>query len=83
MTSAELARVTEVTNMRQFEIENDDSSTPVIVTYFVDMKKLYCGKHRRFDGCTCTLRVQASGLLTNSVIPDVAKHRSPKVEARQ
>lgn len=67
MTSAELARVTEVTALRVFRVENDGDEAPRVVVYNTTTGELRCKWHQASE-CTHIARVRLSGVLTNSVV---------------
>lgn len=66
ITSAELARVREVTNHRRFVVGDDSTDVESRVTYFVATDSLVCHAHQASDDCTCTARVRLCGILTHS-----------------
>jgi hypothetical protein len=73
VTSAELARVVEITPIRMFESRNDGEDTPARVMYNAQKDRLYCNRCGEHDSCGHTARVRLSGLLTHSVTSDVKK----------
>ncbi len=72
-TSAELARVEEVTPLRHFRVKNDDEETPATVVYNNRHDSLYCARCNTSNDCTHTARVRLCGILTHSVTKRVAK----------
>jgi hypothetical protein len=75
VTSAELARVVEITPIRMFESRNDGEDTPARVMYNAQKDRLYCNRCGEHDSCTHTARVRLSGLLTHTVTQNVAKRK--------
>jgi hypothetical protein len=67
VSSADLARVREVTPLRVFESQNDDDPTPATVEYNSGSDSLYCMKCRALDNCFHTGRVRLSGILTHTI----------------
>jgi hypothetical protein len=76
MTSAELARVKEITCIRMFEAQNDNDDEPVIVAYNVRQDSLYCFGCTTRDNCFHTGRARLSGVLTHSVVKHVRDWRN-------
>lgn len=77
MTSAELARVREVTPVRTFRVANEDGIEHIVV-YGVDRDTLHCTFHKTNDNCTCTSRVRLCGILTHTVVKNV-RHWKPEL----
>lgn len=67
MNTAELARVSEVTPFRVFEVVNDNDSRVHRVVYEHKTGKLRCYTHMKVDSCTCCSRVKLSGYITGFV----------------
>ena len=67
VSSAELARVTEVTELRHFEVRNDDEQKPSLCVYNARHDTIYCARHQEHDNCAHTARVRLSGILSNTV----------------
>lgn len=78
MNSAELARVTEIQPVRQFDVLNDGAKEPSRVYLNRESDTLYCARHQKLDGCTCTARVRLSGVLAGGV-RDLTTHRPPEL----
>lgn len=79
VTSAELAKVVEVTEMRRFEVTNDNDQKPTVCVYNARHDTVYCAMHDEHDNCAHTARVRLSGILTNTV---TKKAGIARVEAR-
>jgi hypothetical protein len=74
MSSAEFARVEEVTPVRIFRVTNEDGSLS-IVSHVAERDALHCSKHKDPDGCSCTTRVKLCGILTHTVTKDAKWYR--------
>jgi hypothetical protein len=73
VTSADLARVKEITPIRMFESRNDGEKEPTRVMYNAQKDTLYCNRCGEKDNCTHTARVRLSGLLTHTVVQNVKR----------
>jgi hypothetical protein len=72
VTSADLARVREITPVRMFE--HGEGMKAIRVMYNAQKDRLYCNRCGEHDNCAHTASVRLSGLLTHSVVQNVV-HR--------
>lgn len=79
MTSAEFAKVKEVTPVRTFTVDNDSGEKSIVDWTSDGADTLFCHQHQTWDDCTCTARVRLCGILTHTVVQVRRADRKPSL----
>lgn len=78
MSSAEFAKVREITPIRSFLAQNDDEDKPATVDFNSLSNTLYCHKCKDSNNCGHTARVELCGILTGTVNQNAKVYRQRK-----
>ncbi len=79
MSSAEIARVVEIPQPRNFDVGEEGFAVRVVWNHSSD--ELYCDACHDWDNCEHTSRVRLCGIITHTVTADVLTR--PKLEIQK